>query len=150
MLLYYLENVLTIISNKFSSYSILYWHITLKHPLYTHSMCLPFLVHSRLGFEHSTLTLSRIPIFLFVSFFAWALTIALNVPTLRLYLSLSLYVVSHGYTTRVHPLQSSERKVVARQPPRFTLRYRLWFPLVDVPHSPSPTPSTLTFAFKLD
>lgn len=81
----------------------LYWHITLKHPLYTHSMCLPFLVHSRLGFEHSTLTLSRIPIFLFVSFFARALTIALNVPTLRLYLSLSLYVVSHGYTTRVHP-----------------------------------------------
>lgn len=40
------------------------------------------------------------------------------------------------------PCSPRKRKVVARQPPRFTLRHRLWFPLVGVPHSPSPTPST--------
>lgn len=139
-------------SSMLSSFIHLYWHITLKHPLYTHSMCLPFLVHSRLGFEHSTLTLSRIPIFLFVSFFARALTIALNVPTLRLYLSLSLYVVSHGYTTRVHPLQSSERKVVARQPPPFhppppSLLPSCRCSSLTVSHS---LPLPPTFAFKLD
>lgn len=118
---------------------------------HTHYTRLPFLVHSRLGFEHSTLTLSRIPIFLFVSFFARALTIALNVPTLRLYLSLSLCVVSHGYTTRVHPLQSSETKSGSETatpfyPPPPSLVSSCRCSSLTVSYSLHPS----TFAFKLD